>query len=65
MYLYNLSSVEILYKNRADSRFAPSQWETPLQSNAIFRWLGASLESALKNSQQHKKWYDNIKSFTM
>ena len=32
---------------RADSRFAPSQWETSLQSNAVSRWLGANLESAL------------------
>ena len=32
---------------RADSRLAPSQWETSLQSNAIFHWLGAHLESAL------------------
>ena len=32
---------------RADSRFVPSQWETSLQSNAVSRWLGANLESAL------------------
>ena len=32
---------------RADSRFAPSQWETSLQSNAVSHWLGANLESAL------------------
>ena len=33
---------------RADSRLAPSQWEMPLQSNAISHWLpGANLESAL------------------
>ena len=30
----------------ADSRFAPSQWETSLQSNAVSHWLGANLESA-------------------
>ena len=35
-------------KFRADSRFAPSQWETTLQSNAVSQWLGANLESALK-----------------
>ena len=29
--------------------FAPSQWETSLQSNAITRWLGANLGSALDN----------------
>ena len=28
----------------ADSRFAPSQWETSLQSNAVSNWLGANLE---------------------
>ena len=32
---------------RADSRLAPSQWEMALQSNAVFHWLGANLESAL------------------
>ena len=45
----------ILYPNycadsthhRADSRFAPSQWETALFCNDISHWLGASLESAL------------------
>ena len=31
---------------RADSRLAPSQWETSLQSNAISHRLGANLESA-------------------
>ena len=33
--------------NRADSRIAPSQWGTSFQSNAVFHWLGANLESAL------------------
>ena len=32
---------------RADSRFAPSQWETVLLCNDVSHWLGASLESAL------------------
>ena len=32
---------------RADSRLAPSQWKTSLQSNAVSHWLGANLESAL------------------
>ena len=27
--------------------FAPSQWETSLQSNAVSHWLGANIESAL------------------
>ena len=32
---------------RADSRFATSQWETSLQSNAVSHWLGTNQESAL------------------
>ena len=31
---------------RADSRFAPSQWETALLCNDVSHWLGASLDSA-------------------
>ena len=37
-------------KHRADSRFAPSQWETSFQSNAVSRWLGANVESALQTT---------------
>ena len=33
--------------HRADSRLAPSQWESSLQSNAVSYWLGADLDSAL------------------
>ena len=33
--------------SKTDSRLAPSQWETSLQSNAVSHWLGANLESAL------------------
>ena len=33
--------------NKADSRLAPSQWETSLQRNAVPHWLGANLESVL------------------
>ena len=29
------------------SKFAPSQWETPLLCNDVSHWLGANLESAL------------------
>ena len=32
---------------RADSRFAPNQWETALLCNDVSNWLGASLESVL------------------
>ena len=38
---------------RADSRLAPSQWETSLQSNAVSHWLGANLESALINLSEN------------
>ena len=31
----------------ADSRLAPSRWETSLQSNAVSHWLAANLESSL------------------
>ena len=31
----------------AESRFAPSQWETSLQCNAVSHWLDANLESYL------------------
>ena len=31
----------------ADTRLAPSQWETLLQSNVVSHWLGTNLESAL------------------
>ena len=32
---------------RADSRLAPNQWETSLQSNAVSHWQDANLELAL------------------
>ena len=32
---------------RADSRFAPSQWETALLCNDVSHWLGTNLELAL------------------
>ena len=40
---------EALNPLRADSTcmFAPSQWETSLQSNAVSHWLGAYLKSVL------------------
>ena len=47
---------------RADSRFAPSQWEMVLLCNNVSHWLGASLESALymivwKKSRSHHVSY--------
>ena len=49
----NLANLLVLWKRmdyylpRADSRFAPSQWETALLCNDVSHWLGANLESAL------------------
>ena len=43
-----LGGVLLWREYRADSKFAPSQWEASLQSNAISHWLGANLESALE-----------------
>ena len=48
------SSAAALSCIRADSTFAPIQWETSLQSNAITHWLGAILESALSMSVGYK-----------
>ena len=46
--LFHFVVALLCYNNiRADSRIAPSQWETPLQSNAVCHWLGANLEIAL------------------
>ena len=43
--------VNVLRVYRADSRLAPSQWETLLPSNVVSHWLGASLGSALSPDQ--------------
>ena len=40
----------IILECRTDSRLAPSQWGTSLQSNAVSHWPGANLLSALKCS---------------
>ena len=42
-----------IWKSRADSRFAPSQWEMALLCNDVSHWLGASLESALEDCWHH------------
>ena len=41
------SNTRLWNVHRADFRFALSQWETSLQSNAVSHWLGANIESAL------------------
>ena len=37
------------YRDRADSRFAPIKWETALLCNDVSHWLGANLESVLRD----------------
>ena len=56
---------------RADSRLAPSQWETSLQSNTVSHWLGANLESALpliheslSEKPTHQRWHFGESSLT-
>ena len=44
-----MSPTGSIHFTRADSRRAPSQQETSLQSNAVSYWLGTNLESALFN----------------
>ena len=44
-----LSVLEQSPNHRADTRFAPSQWETVLLCNDATHCLGASLESALQS----------------
>ena len=39
----------IQVSHRADSRFAPSQWETTLLCNNVSHWLGTNLQSALSH----------------
>ena len=50
-----LSSSITIMIHRADSRFAPSQWETALLCNDVSHWLGASLESVVNilHSNRH------------
>ena len=36
-------------ETRAGSRLVPSQWETSLRSNGVSHWLGANLESAVRD----------------
>ena len=67
------------YILRADSRFAPSQWEMPLLCNDVSHWLRASLESVLilvcininvnnthpTDVKQHYIWHKFIFTFLM
>ena len=48
LHCLDLDVISVQISNyRADSRFAPSQWETALLCNDVSHWLGASLESHL------------------
>ena len=47
--LFNCYSVAFK-RTRTDSRLAPSQWKTSLQSNAVSHWLGTNPESVLYDS---------------
>ena len=51
LYAENPKKVHTLHRGpwftRADSRFAPSQWETSLQSNVVSHWLATNLKSAM------------------
>ena len=47
-------TVHAQHSPRADSTFAPSQWETALLCNDVSHWRGASLESALPTVSSFK-----------
>ena len=57
----SMKSIDYLW---ADFTFAPSQWKTALQSNAVSHWLGANLESALlsilRSEQNGQNFAHNI-----
>ena len=46
--LEDVDCIMMAPKHKADSRFAPTQWETLIQSKSVSHWQGANLESALK-----------------
>ena len=51
--------------HRADSRLAPSQWETSLQCNAVSYWPSANLESALYYLKSRLSLVSDITGNTM
>ena len=46
---------------RAGSMFAPSQWGTSLQSNAVSHWQDANLESALYIFAKKRSFYNMLR----
>ena len=49
--------------HRADSRLAPSQWETSLLCNDVSHWLGANLESALPSYDMRQQTGQEVITF--
>ena len=47
---------------RADSRFAPSQWETALHCKSVSLWQGTNLESVLDVSITRLQWVPPIQN---
>ena len=72
---YQSPAIQERSLSRADSRFAPSQWETALLCNDVSHWLGANLELALLSTLyrcksfwgNHHKYHTDrqLKSFLM
>ena len=59
--IHILFSMFCTIQHRADSGYAPSQWEISLQSNSVSHWLGANLESALQNCKQNGPQLDSFR----
>ena len=51
-----LEKIDVCYNSRVDSRFAPSEWETSLQSNAVSHWLGANLILGLSPANERHRY---------
>ena len=49
--MIHISLMYRTYRSRADSRFAPSQWEMALLCNDVSHWQDASRESILRSNQ--------------
>ena len=50
VHISSLTDISSFSSSQGHYKFAPSQWETSVQSNAVSQWLGANLESALSSS---------------
>ena len=57
-----INTRQYAYTCRSDSRFAPSQWETSLLSNAVSHWLVTNLESTLLQVL-HEELHQQINAF--